>query len=402
MVNEYYVELLSRDANSKLRVVYAKGTWDDKNREFTIQKRTGLLYGKLTDQPEKVIIEGKGKRTIQEQGIQEFKSLIKKYLDKGYKDVKTLFKKYLKDLTKEELEAAFPMTKTDANGIPKPMLAKPYKEVATKAFDKDYMCSRKIDGVRCLMYRKDNEDGTFEIHTASRGGKTYDYSLVHLINDPVLIKIFEEYPKIILDGEIYKHGWSLQYISGLVRLEKIDARVSELEKLQYWIYDIADCESKFIDRYELLEDLRPTIEESNNLVYVEHVSVSGWLNIKKRHDEYVHEGFEGAVIRRLDAVYGYGKRTAAMIKIKEYQDAEFKIVGWEPGLRPIEDMVFVLEAPNGKRFKAKPMGDVSVKEEYIKNINNMIGKYGTVKFFYYSNDGTPLQPVFKYLRPEGE
>lgn len=80
----------------------------------------------------------------------------------------------------------------------------------------------------------------------------------------------------------------------------------------------------------------------------------------------MNEGFEGIVIRRLDAPYGYGKRTAAMIKVKEYLDDSFLIVGWEPGLRPIEDMCFVMETKHGVRFRAKPMGDRLVKEEYVK------------------------------------
>ena len=175
-----------------------------------------------------------------------------------------------------------------------------------------------------------------------------------------------------------------------------------LNNLNLTIVDILDTSKKFIDRYDILNSIEDILSNSSYVSVIKYIPVSGWLNIKKRHDEYVQQGFDGVIIKRLDVVYGYGKRTAAMIKVQEYEEKTFKIIGWELGLRPIEDMVFVLEAPNGKRFKAKPMGDVSVKEEYIKNINNMIGKYGTVKFFYYSNDGTPLQPVFKYLRPEGE
>ena len=91
-----------------------------------------------------------------------------------------------------------------------------------------------------------------------------------------------------------------------------------------------------------------------------------------------------------------------MIKVKEYQDAEFVIVGWEPGLRPVEDMCFVMETRHGVRFRAKPMGDRVTKEEYVKNMENMIGKMGTVSFFYLSDEGVPLQPVFKHLRPEDE
>lgn len=400
--SEFNTELISRDSNGKVRVVYATGLWDQVSKKFTINKRTGLLGGKLTDQPEKIITEGKAKRTPFEQGIQEYKSQLKKYLDKGYKDVKELFHKKLKDLTIDEINEILPNIKTDANGAPKPMLAKPFKDVATKAFDKEYYGSKKIDGVRCLLYREENEEG-WRVRSASRGGQDYDASVQHILTDPVILEIFEKYPNIILDGEIYVHGWSLQRISGTVRLEKTDEEsLKRTRNLQYWIYDIADDKKVFMDRLEILWELEPIIEKSDNLKFVEHIPVSGWLNVKKRHDEYVNEGFEGIVIRRLDAPYGYGKRTAAMIKVKEYQDAEFVIVGWEPGLRPVEDMCFVMETRHGVRFRAKPMGDRVTKEEYVKNMENMIGKMGTVSFFYLSDEGVPLQPVFKHLRPEDE
>lgn len=405
MDTTFYTELISRDSNGRVRVVYATGEWDRNACEFTINKRTGLLGGKLTDQPEKIITEGKAKRTPLEQGILEYKSQLKKYLDKGYKDVKELFnKKKLRDISIDEINQVLPLVKTDSNGIPKPMLAKSSKDVATKAFDKEYYGSRKIDGVRALLYREDLDNGEWIVRSASRGGQNYDSAIRHILFDPSIRKIFELYPKVILDGELYVHGWSLQRISGTARLEKITnpADLERTESLQYWIYDIADDKKIFMDRLEILWELEPIINESKNLKFVEHIPISGWLNIKKKHDAYVNEGFEGIVIRRLDAVYGYGKRTASMIKVKEYQDAEFLIVGWEPGLRPVEDMCFVMETKYGRRFRAKPMGDRLAKQEYVDNMDKIIGKMGTVSFFYLSDDGTPLQPVFKHLRPEDE
>ena len=93
-----------------------------------------------------------------------------------------------------------------------------------------------------------------------------------------------------------------------------------------------------------------------------------------------------------------------MIKIKQYQDSEFLVVDYELGLRGVEDMVFICETPNGNRFKAKPMGDKSVKEEYVENFDEKYrGTMATVKYFYYSNGGdiqtgVPLQPCLKAFR----
>ena len=80
-----------------------------------------------------------------------------------------------------------------------------------------------------------------------------------------------------------------------------------------------------------------------------------------------------------------------------YQDAEFEITGISEGLRE-EDMCFTLVTDTGIEFKAKPMGSRELKQQYRNDLNDLIGKMATVKYFYLSDDGTPLQPVLKAIR----
>jgi hypothetical protein len=115
------------------------------------------------------------------------------------------------------------------------------------------------------------------------------------------------------------------------------------------------------------------------------------------HNQYVAEGWEGCVARDASKPYKYGGRGMEMVKFKMYQDAEFEITGISEGLRP-EDMCFTLVTDDGIEFKAKPMGNRQVKEDYMKNITSLIGQKADCTFFYYSDDGTPLQPVFKAFR----
>ena len=82
-----------------------------------------------------------------------------------------------------------------------------------------------------------------------------------------------------------------------------------------------------------------------------------------------------------------------------YKDDCFKVIGIEGGLRGSEDMVFILTTDDGKTFKAKPFGDREQKQEYWDNFNEKYkGHIGECKFFYYSDDGVPLQPSFKAFR----
>ena len=96
--------------------------------------------------------------------------------------------------------------------------------------------------------------------------------------------------------------------------------------------------------------------------------------------------------------YGIGKRSSLyMIKLKDYQESEFEITGYEDKLRP-EDMVFSLKAENGNPFNAKPVGPRELKYQYLEDMEQLVGKKATVKYFYLSDDGTPLQGIVKAIR----
>ena len=388
--------LISRDSKGKIRVVEISYQWEDDYNGFVIRRKTYQYGGKAIDHPEIVITKGKAKRTVTEQARLEYNSHLKKYQDKGYK----LLEKDINTYSLEDLNKILPEFTTDANGFQKHMLAKQADKVAASAFEKEWYASRKIDGTRCSFYYKDGV-----IKTASRGGGDYDPACQHFITNEKLITFFENHPDYILDGELYKHGKSLQQISGAARLEK---NAYDCDWLEYYIYDIMIPNMPFKDRLEILEEIKEELglgfdpehiwnEGDLQMQMVPHVKVSGWLNIKSLHDKYVSEGWEGVVIRDPSKNYKFGGRGSEMIKIKNYIDSEFLVTGISEGLRD-EDLCFTCVTEDGKEFKAKPMGSRELKQAYRNNLDQIIGKMATVKFFYYSDDGTPLQPVLKCIR----
>ncbi len=394
--------LVTKDNKGKTRVVEISYEWDDAQHGFVIRRKTYQYGGKVTVQPEIWIYKGKVKRTVSEQARLEYNSHLKKYTDKGYKLLPSSIKINNAVAVEAFVEEHLGNGVTDSNGFKKHMLAKQADKVATSVFDKIkyWYGSRKIDGVRCSFYWKDGE-----IRTASRGGGDYDASTSFMRHNPKLIQFFEEHPDIVLDGELYKHGKSLQQISGAARLEKDTAGMDWLE---YYIYDVMDSTKTFEERLDILHDITDELNLGFNperewddgelkFQIVPQETVVGWANIQKLHDKYVGEGFEGIVIRDPSKVYNFGGRTNAMIKVKMYKDAEFEIVGYSEGLRP-EDMVFVCKTKEGKEFEAKPMGPRELKWEYLDRMDEIIGKMATVKYFYLSDEGCPLQPVLKCIR----
>lgn len=391
--------LINRDSLGKIRVVDISLDWNDDLHAYLIQRKTGIQGGKITEQPVIEIKRGKASRTVTEQAILEYNSNKKKYLDKGYKNIKDFGYEKLDEF---DADKEMPQETTNQEGILKPMLAKPADDVSNSVFNKKYYGSRKINGVRCLIYYKDGV-----IKTASRGAMTYDAAITHITNHPKLIKLFEEQPDLMLDGEIYKHGWTLNKISGLARKEEPDEEKSHLE---YYLYDVVDTSKTFKDRLEVLNLIKDKLElnfeperewDENDLKiqFVPQILMEGWEQIKRYHDKYVSEGWEGLVIRTLTDKYKPGKRSNAMIKVKVYKDAEYVITGLAEGLRP-EDLCFTMKTPGGYEFKAKPMGDREQKQWYRDHINELIGKMGTVKYFEMSGAGTdvPQQPVFICVR----
>ena len=393
-------QLISRDAKGKIRVVEISYEWDDTLHAYAIYRTTGILGGKMTEQPNIYIKVGKASRTLKEQVELEYKSNIKKYLDKGYK----LLEEELESYTEDQLNEIIGAIRTSQNGVPKPQLAKQADKINNqKIFDKKYWGSRKIDGLRCLIYMGD--DG--ELHTASRGAMNYDAAMYEILSHPNLIKLFKENEGLIMDGECYKHGYSLQQLNSVARTQ---VKAVDYEILQFYWYDIIDLNLNATARINKINNLAKSLNLTFNperefkkdelrIQLVPHVEISGWDNIMKLHNDYVEEGWEGLVIRLQDSVYGPNKRTNDWIKVKCYKQDTFKVIDIEQGLRHYDDMVFILETEEGKQFKAKPFGDRNQKIEYTDNFEEKYKNHlGDVKYFYYSDDNTPLQPSFIAFR----
>lgn len=406
-MNTDFKTLISKDSKGKIRVVEISYEGNETTRIYTIYRYTGQFEGKMIKQPEIIVDKGKATRNIHEQVELQFNALVKGYKDKGYIELENEIDNY----NSEELYQLLGESPTGSNGVVKPMLAKQADKVTnTKIFDKEWLASRKIDGLRCIIYLGD--DG--KLHTSSRGATNYDSAMFEILTHPALIKLFKNNKGLMLDGECYHHGYTLQQINSIARTQKV---AKDLEVLQFYWYDIVDLNNPFKSRLTKMKSIAEELKEYDSEIgwkpdrifkenelriqFVPQVEVNGWDNMMKLHNDYVSEGWEGLVIRDPKRPYKPNGRTNDMIKIKVYKDDCFKVIDKEAGLRGSEDMVFIMEMPDGRTFKAKPFGDREQKEEYWINFDKKYkGHIGECKFFYYSDDGIPLQPAFKAFRDD--
>jgi len=322
--------------------------------EYIIKRITYQLFGVKSNQPDIKILKAKQKRNLLEQAELEYKSKLKNYLDKGYKNLLDFSIKSIEDLSEKELLEFIGSHKSNSFGVPKPMLAQQHEKCNKQDFEKTWLASKKLDGIRCLI----GLDKSNNIFAMSRNGIEYTVPTTKIREDKSLIKFLLANPDLILDGELYNKKLSLQELSGIARLKDYE---DKCDLLEYHIYDIIS-NKPFKDRLIILDSL-----ESNNLIKViSHKEVSGWDSIKTLHDSFVNEGYEGLVLRAPDKEYGIGKRSGSyMIKIKDYNDLDAKVINYKLGLRGIEDVVFICQLDSGIEFDAKPIGSLEIKKEYI-------------------------------------
>ena len=402
--NEKTWYLVSKDTKGKIRIAIINyeliNPKDKQNRYFVIHRISGQYGGKRTNQPDKIVDRGKVNRSMWDQVMLEAKHLVKEKLDKGYKEID----KDPDEYSESELYKILGEIVTNQDVIPKPMLDKQADKVTNKnIFNKEWYASRKIDGLRALIYM--GLDG--ELHTASRGAMNYDAAMYEILSHPTLVKLFKDNPGLIMDGECYHHGFSLQQLNGIARTQKTAV---DYEVLQFYWYDIVDTNSTFDERWAYMQDLRDYLNLEFNpekefkdgelrIQFVPQIITSSWNAIMDLHNEYVSEGWEGVVVRDPDKVYRPNGRTNDMIKVKLYKSSEFLITGYELGLRGTEDMVFTLVTKEGIPFKAKPHGDRQQKEWYVENFESeCLNQYATVKYFYLSDTGCPLQHSVSNIR----
>lgn len=391
--------LISRDSKNKIRVVQLLGYWEESDECYIIDRRTSQLNGKETQQPLIYIRKANQKRTLIQQFELEYNSKLKEYKDKGYKTLEELS---ISDLNEKEINKKLPAFNTSQNGVIKPMLCKKETDITDRSiFNQQWLASRKINGVRCLMYWNGSE-----VLTSTRGGSSYDISTTHLRTHPILIEIFQNNPTLILDMELYAFGKSLQQCSGAARLETSSEENTWLEMYVYDCYFTDNQNMLANERIEFLVKLAKRYKFTFcpekiwnkgelQIQIVPHEQISGWNNMIELHDKFVSEGWEGLVIRKLDSIYKPGSRGQNWIKIKKYIDDTYKIIGYSLGMRGSEDMTFTCEMPDGKTFKASPLGNRAIKQEYVDNFETKYKNHlGDCKYFELSDEGIPCQPKF--------
>ena len=300
--------------------------------------------------------------TPEEQAVLENVSKSKRKVDKGY--------------VKTKKAAVAPAT--NALGLKKPMLATSLDKIKPETIDWDTaLCQPKLDGHRALFV-----DGVLY----SRSGK--------VINLPHIVEAIESssLQHLHLDGELYLHGKTLQELGSLIK-----KLTPESEQVEYHIYDVVDEHASFLDRTDEFEE--GCFSFHPKIVVNPTYAIDNMQELMEHHADWRKEGYEGTMLRFGDDGYGTDKRSRKLLKVKEFHDAEFKVVGYEEGKPYIRGdktyrvPVWICEVESGATFNVTAAGNMHEKAVEWEQRDECVGNMLTVKYHNMSKDNIPQLPI---------
>lgn len=304
------------------------------------------------------------------QACAEAESKWKKQIDKGYTEV------LLEEVAEgeEQNEGKYPL----------PMLAKEYLDYL---HDIEFPVSvqKKLNGIRG---RAGIIDGVFSMW--SRKAKLYTVMMERFEKEviPLLKMLNEKYPNAHLDGEFYCHGVSLQTInSGVKKKNEIT------EKIKYHVYDIAEPSLTQFERDQIRLELLDGLAEDGLVVYVPLTICDFDEQVQRELVRARELAYEGVIVRKLngdDSKYLNRHRSDGLLKLKEFHDKEYRIIGGKEGKGKFKgSVIFRCITEDGQEFDVTPTGTMEERRSWFNELDTFIGKQITIRYQDLSEDGIP-------------
>lgn len=386
-------QFLGRDTIKALRVIEQE--YEPIANGYIIRRWKYVVGGKKLKNSNILITSGTEGRNVQQELVYVLGQLYQDAINRGYK----LLKKPIEQYSLEEINKLF--SKNNVNNIDniKPMLFKPSYLVKEKhMFDREYYISPNFFGVRCILRYQDN-------HIVSIC--KYDTQAIsYIINNEKLILFFKKHPDLVMDGEIYLHGYTRDEI-----IDFLENNNEEI-KLEYYWYDIIDTSKTFKQRRKKILTYSRTLclkfglykawrTDSLRIQPVPHEVVYGWKTILEKHNMLLGEGWEGAIIRLGSGYYGFDKCSDDAILIQEYDKVPCKMLNiiqeW-----PFDysNAIIICRKPFGPgRFKARILGSRAFKKKiFMKFKKKYRWHMADVNYFQHTEHGIKEKPCLIRFR----
>lgn len=272
----------------------------------------------------------------------------------------------------------------------------------------------KLNGIRALY-----QNGHFQ----SRDEIPFPKGLLDHLAQPLLGTFG---PGIILDGELYVHGWPLQRINAAVT--PVRQQPTEDTKLvEYHVFDVVDFNKSFHERFARLScSVNLSDRRYGQVYFVQWNIPDEQATADKCYVRFVDTGYEGMMYRLGDCPYTVPKqvdrkwldpglpkvsskflsdknnRCWHLLKRKDWQDDEFECVGLVEGEGRLKGILGAAVCashatrPGEGRHSVFSVGSGFTDAErshFLSHPELIIGHLIKVKYLVLSSDGIPLNPT---------
>lgn len=248
-----------------------------------------------------------------------------------------------------------------------PMLARDYSKVGHQVdWSKPTYGSYKMDGVRAIWVKG----------KGFQSRKGIFYKVPHLED---ALKDVDH----LLDGELYLHGVPLnQIVAAVKKPNKLTP------KIEFHAFDVVTQDIDYDKRWDTV--YLSVIGKHPQLKYVPQVRLWAQSDLHHYHQKYVNLGYEGIMIRQ-HGPYLQGQRAPTLYKYKEFEEAEFEIIG----VKTDKHGQGILQCDG---FDVRMRGTDEEREYQLQHPDEFIGKQVTVRYFTLTEYGKPQFPVGVCIR----
>lgn len=329
--------------------------------------------------------------------------------------------------------------KESTSELPLPMLVQNINSsksstLTEEKFEKGLVVQKKLDGLRIItmmkdrkiiMYSRTAREYLSQQHIKTSVTNIYRSGLINTDDLPIPddYKKYYTMDQCNLDGEIYEHGKSLNWISGQTRRETEDSTGLSLYCFDIFFPNAIKAGHNLEFQYRLIILERLLLRSKNNtgaevdpvtsyndtrfpyVKVLETFPVGCMDEVNVFSQMFLSEGFEGVIIRAIDAGYQYSDNnyhSPNVIKLKPNYDSEFTVVDFTAGTKgkSLGAIIWICETEDKKKtFSVVPkiISDNDRKE--LLKIMSKVESNGKT-FFENKIKGLPLTVEYKGMSPD--
>lgn len=199
------------------------------------------------------------------------------------------------------------------------MLCYPFEEKRLHKWGFPVLVQPKLDGVRCGL---DFDDlGNIILRSSTQEVIT---SVPHINADIEELCDVASIPIPKLDGELYVHGLSFEEIYSIT--SRTVNLHDQFERIQFHVFDLIEpCYPQYI-RTDKLRDFSRAISSYHSIKIVQTRVAFDFEQVWEHYNAYLSEGYEGIIVRDINAPY-IKRRSTQIMKFKPKKDDYYTIIG---------------------------------------------------------------------------